>query len=680
MAAREIDLDKVVDYRAEYTAVVQKYKLTGDKLTGLCPFHEDRNNSVSVDLKTGKWHCFAEDRGGNFVSFWAEFHGVDTKEAYKQILEKYGVSTEAPKPAKKEKAAVLEGFSLAEYAFAKHLPEEWLAKTCRLETRKDRNNGTEWLYIPYYNAAGEESTYRKRYAHKDFRWRTGSSGKICLYGEWRIPEFANAGYAVMVEGESDTQSLWYMGIPAIGVPGASMFKPEQSSVLQGLKLYLHHVPDGGGYAIMAGLQQFIDAVDHLKFTGEDIDYLRSTKAFDEKFLTYLANFKLHCNIWAIEEGMPIFPQEPIVTVEGPAIECQLLETLLLVTFNHQCLIATKANRIVRSAAGRPVMEFGARRAQGYDAAYFGARASYIGGCGSTSCVMAARDFGIPASGTMAHSWVQMFPTEYDAFKKYAEMYPDACVLLVDTYNVLRHGVPDAIKVFDEVLKPMGKRPKGVRIDSGDIAYLSKKARQMLDAAGYPDCTVCASNSLDEYIVRDLILQGARVDSFGIGENMITAKSDPVFGGVYKLAAVKEDDGSYTPKMKLSESVEKMTIPCLKKVWRIYDEDGKAQADLITMADEVVDTKNGITLFDPIETWKECTYVNSTARCISTPIYENGKRVYTSPNLADIRKFCKAQVGTLWDEVKRFENPHRYYVDLSRNLWDTRSELLKKLSK
>ena len=400
-------------------------------------------------------------------------------------------------------------------------------------------------------------------------------------------------------------------------------------------MFFRRVPDGGGYAIMAGLQQFIDAVDHLKFTDEDIDYLRSTKAFDEKFLTYLKNFQLHCNIWAIEEGMPIFPQEPIVTVEGPAIECQLLETLLLVTFNHQCLIATKANRIVRSAAGRPVMEFGARRAQGYDAAYFGARASYIGGCGSTSCVMAARDFGIPASGTMAHSWVQMFPTEYDAFKKYAEMYPDACVLLVDTYNVLRHGVPDAIKVFDEVLKPMGKRPKGIRIDSGDIAYLSKKARKMLDEAGYPDCTICASNSLDEYIVRDLILQGARVDSFGIGENMITAKSD---------------------------------------------QDGKAMADLITMADEVVETQHGITLFDPIETWKECTYVNCTARCLSTPIYENGKRVYSSPSLDDIKKFCKAQVNTLWDEVKRFENPHRYYVDLSQKLWDTRSALLKKLSK
>lgn len=445
-------------------------------------------------------------------------------------------------------------------------------------------------------------------------------------------------------------------------------------------MFFRRVPDGGGYAIMAGLQQFIDAVDHLQFTQEDIDYLRSTKMFREEFLEYLANFKLHCNIWAIEEGVPIFPQEPIVTVEGPAIECQLLETLLLVTFNHQCLIATKANRIVRAASGRPVMEFGARRAQGYDAAYFGARAAYIGGCGSTSCVMAARDFGIPASGTMAHSWVQMFPSEYEAFKKYAELYPDACVLLVDTYNVLRHGIPDAIKVFDEVLKPMGKRPKGVRIDSGDIAYLSKKARRMLDEAGYPDCTICASNSLDEYLVRDLILQGARVDSFGIGENMITAKSDPVFGGVYKLAAVKEDDGTYVPKMKLSESAEKTTIPCLKKVWRIYDEDNKAMADLITMADEQVETKHGITLFDPVETWKERTYVNCTARCLSTPIYVNGERVYTSPCLEDIRKFCKAQINTLWDEVKRFENPHRHYVDLSQKLWDTRNELLKVLSK
>ena len=446
-------------------------------------------------------------------------------------------------------------------------------------------------------------------------------------------------------------------------------------------MFFRRVPDGGGYAIMAGLQQFIEAVDNLHFTEDDVKFLESTGVFIERFLDYLRHFELHCNIWAIEEGMPIFPHEPIVTVEGPCIECQMLETLLLVTFNHQCLIATKSNRIVRSAEGRPVMEFGARRAQGYDAAYYGARATYIGGVGSTSCVMASRDFGIPASGTMAHSWVQMFPSQYEAFKKYAEMYPDACVLLVDTYNVLKKGIPDAIRVFDEVLKPLGKRPKGVRIDSGDIAYLSKKARKMLDDAGYPDCTICASNSLDEYLVRDLIMQGARVDSFGIGENMITAKSDPVFGGVYKLAAVK-DAGSeeYEPKIKISETAEKLTIPGKKKVWRIFDQDGKAMADLITLFDEEVSTANGITLFDPTETWKERTYVNCEAKCISTPIYENGKRVYESPKLSDIRAFCKQQVATLWDEVKRFENPHGYYVDLSQKLWDTRNDLLKSMSR
>ena len=445
-------------------------------------------------------------------------------------------------------------------------------------------------------------------------------------------------------------------------------------------MFFRRVPDGGGFAIMAGLEQFIQAEDNLHFTQEDLEYLRSTGVFSERFLEYLKDFRLHCNIWAIREGVPIFPHEPIVTVEGPTIECQLLETLLLVTFNHQCLIATKANRIVRSASGRPVMEFGARRAQGYDAAYYGARASYIGGCGSTSCVMAARDFGIPASGTMAHSWVQMFPSEYEAFKKYAELYPNACMLLVDTYSVLKSGVPNAIRVFDEVLKPMGKRPLGIRIDSGDIAYLSKKARRMLDEAGYPDCTICASNSLDEYLVRDLISQGARVDSFGIGENMITAKSDPVFGGVYKLAAVKNEDGSYQPKIKISESSEKLTIPGLKKVWRIFDEDGKAMADYITLYDEEVSTEHGITLFDPVETWKERTYVNCTAQCISTPIYVEGKRVYECPSLQQVKAFCKEQLATLWDEVKRFENPHGYYVDLSQKLWDTRQELLRAISK
>ena len=379
------------------------------------------------------------------------------------------------------------------------------------------------------------------------------------------------------------------------------------------------------------------------------------------------------------EGTVVYPTEPIMIVKAPIFQAQLLESALLCIVNFQTLIATKASRIVRAAQPASVVEFGLRRAQAPDASIYGARAAVIGGCDSTSNVLSCRMFDFQPKGTHAHSWIMAFPSELEAFRAYAELFPDSCLLLVDTYDTLKSGIPNAIRVFDE-LKAKGHKPTGIRLDSGDLAYLSKEARKMLDAAGYPDCTVCASNSLDEYIVRDLILQGARVDSFGIGENMITAKSDPVFGGVYKLAAVKEDDGSYTPKMKLSESVEKMTIPCLKKVWRIYDEDGKAQADLITMADEVVDTKNGITLFDPIETWKECTYVNSTARCISTPIYENGKRVYTSPNLADIRKFCKAQVGTLWDEVKRFENPHRYYVDLSRNLWDTRSELLKKLSK
>ena len=445
-------------------------------------------------------------------------------------------------------------------------------------------------------------------------------------------------------------------------------------------VFFRRVPENGGFAIYAGLQQIIELINGLSFTEEDIEYFRKKGCFSEKFFNFLRNFKFRCDVWSIKEGTPIFPNEPIITVRGPLEQVQMVETMLLVTFNFETLIATKASRLIRAAQGRAIVEFGSRRAQGYDGAMLGARAAYIAGCAGTACTISDRMMGVPASGTMAHSWVQAFENEYEAFKAYAETYPDNCCLLVDTYNVLKSGVPNAIRVFNEVVLPKGFRPKSIRLDSGDLAYLSKKARQMLDAAGYPDCTVCASNSLDEYIVRDLILQGARVDSFGIGENMITAKSDPVFGGVYKLAAVKEDDGSYTPKMKLSESVEKMTIPCLKKVWRIYDEDGKAQADLITMADEVVDTKNGITLFDPIETWKECTYVNSTARCISTPIYENGKRVYTSPNLADIRKFCKAQVGTLWDEVKRFENPHRYYVDLSRNLWDTRSKLLKKLSK
>lgn len=439
-------------------------------------------------------------------------------------------------------------------------------------------------------------------------------------------------------------------------------------------------PDGAGFAIMAGLEQFCDIIDNLHFSPDDVDYLAGKGCFSPEFLDYLLHFSFHCNIWAVTEGTPIFPGEPIVTVEGPAIEAQLIETLLLVTFNHQSLICTKTNRIVRAAAGRGVMEFGSRRAQGYDAAVLGARAAYIGGVSGTACVMADRLFGIPALGTMAHSWVQMFDSEYEAFTYYAQLYPTNCVLLVDTYSVAKSGVPNAIRVFDEVLRPLGLRPKGIRIDSGDIAYLSKKARKMLDDAGYKDVEICASNSLDEYIVRDLLLQGAQVDSFGIGENMITSKSDPVFGGVYKLAAVK-DGNRYIPKIKISETVEKMTLPHLKKLWRIFDnETGKAMADYITMHDELVDAKDGITLFDPVETWKARTFTNVNAVLLSTPIYKEGVRVYQLPTLRELRTACAYNVSTLWDEVIRFENPHRYYVDLSQKLWDERQRLLKELGK
>ncbi|MEG1447088.1 MAG: nicotinate phosphoribosyltransferase [Ruthenibacterium sp.] len=440
-------------------------------------------------------------------------------------------------------------------------------------------------------------------------------------------------------------------------------------------MFFRRIPDDGGFAIAAGLAQFCEIIDDLHFDEDDIDYLRGKNCFSEGFLDYLRHFTFHCNIWSVPEGTPIFPQEPIVIVEGPAIEAQLIETLLLVTFNHQSLICTKTNRIVRAAKGRPIMEFGSRRAQGYDAAVLGARAAYIGGVAGTACVMADRLYGIPALGTMAHSWVQMFPSEYEAFERYTKLYPDNCTLLVDTYSVLKSGVPNAIKVFDAVLKPLGKRPKGIRIDSGDIAYLSKRARKMLDDAGYPDCGICASNSLDEYLVRDLILQDAKVDNFGIGENMITSKSDPVFGGVYKLAAVKEGE-QYVPKIKISETVEKLTIPHLKNLYRIYDDaTGKAMADYITMHDEMVDATNGITLFDPVETWKERKFTAVHAKKLNIPIYVNGKRVYENPPLKEIRTFCAAQVDTLWDEVKRFENPHRYYVDLSKKLWDERQRLL-----
>lgn len=441
-------------------------------------------------------------------------------------------------------------------------------------------------------------------------------------------------------------------------------------------MFFRTMPDGGGYVIMAGVEQLVDYFRNLSFSKEDIDYLRG-KGFSEDFLDYLANFRFACDVWAVPEGTPIFPGEPIVKVKGPVIQAQFVETMVLLTINHQSLIATKANRVVRAAQGRAVMEFGSRRAQGFDGAVYGARAAYIGGCAGTACTISDEMFGIPALGTMAHSWVQLFDSEYDAFKAYAEEYPDACTLLVDTYNVLHSGVPNAIKVFDEVLAPMGKRPKGIRIDSGDIAYLSRKARKMLDDAGYPDCSIVASNSLDEYIIRDMLLQGAKVDSFGVGERLITSSSSPVLGGVYKLCAV-EKDGEIIPKIKLSENVQKITTPGNKRVYRLYDrESGKAAADLITLASETVDDSRPYELFDPDFTWKRKTLTNYTARELLEPLFRKGECVYKERNIEEIKSYCREQIDTLWDEVTRFENPHNYYVDLSQQLWDVKHELLRK---
>ncbi len=444
-------------------------------------------------------------------------------------------------------------------------------------------------------------------------------------------------------------------------------------------LYFRSIPDGGGFAIMAGTQQAIEYLQNLHFSPEDIEYFRKKNIFGEKFLEYLKNFKFCCDVWAVPEGTPVFPHEPLMIVRGPAIQAQMVETMLLLTINHQTLIATKSNRIVRAAQGRTVMEFGSRRAHGYSSAILGARAAYIAGCVGTACTISDKFFGIPALGTMAHSWVQMFPSEYDAFKAYATVYPDDCTLLIDTYNVLKSGVPNAIRVFDEVLAPLGKRPKGVRIDSGDITYLSKKARKMLDDAGYPDCKIVASNALDEYLIRDTINQGACIDSFGVGERLITAKSSPVFGGVYKLVAV-EEDGKIVPKIKISENIQKITIPDFKQIYRLYDrESGKAIADVLTKYDEEIDTTKPYEIFDPEHTWKRKTVENFTARKLLVKVFECGKCVYQIPELDDVRNYCAQQIGTIWDEVKRFENPHRYYVDLSSQLWIIRHGLIEKYS-
>jgi len=441
-------------------------------------------------------------------------------------------------------------------------------------------------------------------------------------------------------------------------------------------MFYRRVPDGGGFAIMAGVEQLVQYLKNLSFTDEDIAFLESKNLFNKEFLEYLRNFKFACDVWAVPEGTPIFPHEPIVTVRGPAIQAQFIETMILLTVNHQTLIATKANRIVRASEGKAVMEFGSRRAQGYDGAIYGARAAYIGGCVGTACTIADRDFGIPALGTMAHSWVQLFDNELDAFKAYAKTYPNNCILLVDTYNVLKSGIPNAIRTYHEVLEPQGFRLKGIRIDSGDITYLSKKARQMLDAAGLTDCKITASNSLDEYIIRDMIRQGAQIDSFGVGERLITAASDPVFGGVYKLAAI-EDNGKIIPRIKVSENTAKITNPCFKKLWRLYDrETGKALADVLTLRDEVIDDSKDYEIFDPEHTWKRKLVYNFRAVELQKQLFANGECVYDLPTADELRDYCKQQVDLLWDEVLRFENPHKYYVDLSQALWDEKHALLK----
>ncbi len=441
-------------------------------------------------------------------------------------------------------------------------------------------------------------------------------------------------------------------------------------------MFFRRVPDDGGFAVMAGVEQLIEYIKEIEFTDADIEYLRGKGIFSEGFLEYLRTFKFECDVWAIPEGTPIFPGEPCVTVRGPAIQAQFVETMILLTVNHQSLIATKANRIVRAAQGRTVMEFGSRRAQGYTGAVIGARAAYIGGVDGTACTMSDEIYGIKALGTMAHSWVQMFDSEYEAFKAYAETYPHSCTLLIDTYNVIKSGIPNAIRVFDEVLKPLGARPIGVRIDSGDITYLSKKCREMLDAAGYEDCKIVASNSLDEYIIRDMMLQGAKIDSFGVGERLITSKSEPVFGGVYKLVAVEDDEGNIIPKIKISENVAKITTPGFKQVHRLYSRrDSKAIADVITLHGETIDNEKPINIFDPEHTWKKKTVTDFYSRELLKPIFVKGECVYESPSIDVLREYCKMEVDGLWDEVKRFENPHTYYVDLSDKLWNMKHTML-----
>ncbi|NLU24021.1 MAG: nicotinate phosphoribosyltransferase [Clostridiales bacterium] len=460
--------------------------------------------------------------------------------------------------------------------------------------------------------------------------------------------------------------------------GNGYFKKGYKDRITYFDVFFRRVPDGGGFAIVAGLEQLIDYIENLHFSTADIAYLRGRNLFCDEFLDYLADFHFTGDIYAVPEGTPVFPREPLVIVRAPTIEAQLIETFTLLTINHQSLIATKANRITRAARGRTVLEFGSRRAQGADAAIIGARAAYIGGVAGTACTISDQRYGVPAGGTMAHAWVQMFDSEYEAFKSYCEVYPTNATLLVDTYNTLKSGVPNAIRAFNEVLRPLGITKCGIRLDSGDMAYLTQKARKMLDEAGWPECKISVSNSLDEYLIQDLFLQDAKIDMFGVGERMITASSEPVFGGVYKLAAVENQDGEILPKIKVSENVEKITIPHFKKVYRLYGKDtGKAIVDYITVHDETVDENHTLQIFDPRATWKKKTVYNFTARELLVPVFRKGKCVYQKPTLPEIQAYCRQQVDTLWEEVKRFDNPHAYYVDLSQKLWEIQHDLLQK---
>ena len=436
-------------------------------------------------------------------------------------------------------------------------------------------------------------------------------------------------------------------------------------------------PDSGGFSIFAGLEQIIEYVENMHFSADDVEYFRAQNLFDEKFLNYLANFRFHGDIYAFPEGTIMYPNEPVMMVIADLIDAQLIETAILSQINHQSLIATKARRIVRAAGGRAVSDFGARRAHNMDAATYGARAAFIGGVNGTATVSAGKMFGIPVNGTMAHSWIMYFGDEFEAFKHYAEVYPNSAVFLIDTYDVIHSGVPNAIRVAKEILEPAGNRLKGVRIDSGDLAYLSKRVRKMLDDAGLNDCKIVVSNSLDEITIMSLLNQGAAIDSFGVGERLITAKSEPVFGAVYKLVAISNGD-KFEPRIKISENVEKITNPGLKKVYRIYDENGHAVADMLAMPDETVDLSTPFRYIDPVKPWKQRSFTNCTLKQLLKLYVKDGKRVEQLPTLNEIRDYVKQQLESeIWQEEQRFENPHHHYLDMTPNYYEMKMNLLHK---